>query len=328
MLESQVWHSGAVEEIGKPSLKFIVLNNSGPSKTVELGRWSKVVLSAVLIGIPVGFAGLSYELGIRKGVAKAETAEETQATEDAKERAEALAEMAGTAQQRLESMSLLLAELQGRMTRLDAMGMHLTDIAGLEQGEFDFTVAPALGGPISVPTVPDSDMVPLFESEALALSQALDDREVQLDILSDLIQGEQVRKDATPAGRPVLSGWLSSNFGNRLDPFTGKRAWHNGVDFAGREGSDIVAVASGVVSWSGERYGYGKMVEVAHGEGVTTRYAHNLENTVKVGDMVRRGEVIALMGNSGRSTGPHVHFEVFKNGRPVDPASYLRRTPN
>lgn len=328
MLESQVWHSGAVEEIGKPSLKFIVLNNSGPSKTVELGRWSKVVLSAVLIGIPVGFAGLSYELGIRKGVAKAETAEETQATEDAKERAEALAEMAGAAQQRLESMSLLLAELQGRMTRLDAMGMHLTDIAGLEQGEFDFTVAPALGGPISVPTAPDSDMVPLFESEVLALSQALDDREVQLDILSDLIQGEQVRKDATPAGRPVLSGWLSSNYGNRLDPFTGKRAWHNGVDFAGREGSDIFAVASGVVSWSGERYGYGKMVEVAHGEGVTTRYAHNLENTVKVGDMVRRGEVIALMGNSGRSTGPHVHFEVFKNGRPVDPASYLRRTPN
>lgn len=328
MLESQVWHSGAVEEIGKPSLKFIVLNNSGPSKTVELGRWSKVVLSAVLIGIPVGFAGLSYELGIRKGVAKAETAEETQATEDAKERAEALAEMAGAAQQRLESMSLLLAELQGRMTRLDAMGMHLTDIAGLEQGEFDFTVAPALGGPISVPTAPDSDMVPLFESEVLALSQALDDREVQLDILSDLIQGEQVRKDATPAGRPVLSGWLSSNYGNRLDPFTGKRAWHNGVDFAGREGSDIFAVASGVVSWSGQRYGYGKMVEVAHGEGVTTRYAHNLENTVKVGDMVRRGEVIALMGNSGRSTGPHVHFEVFKNGRPVDPASYLRRTPN
>ena len=328
MLKSQVWHSDAVEKIGKSSLKFIVLNNSGPSKTIEISRWSKVVLSAVLIGIPVGFAGLSYELGIRKGVAKAETAEETQATEDAKERAEALADMAGTAQRRLESMSLLLAELQGRMTRLDAMGMHLTDIAGLAAGEFDFTVAPALGGPISVPTVPDSDMVPLFENEVLALSRALDDREVQLDILSDLIQGEQVRNDATPAGRPVLSGWLSSNYGNRLDPFTGKRAWHNGVDFAGREGSDIVAVASGVVSWSGERYGYGKMVEVAHGEGVTTRYAHNLENTVKVGDMVRRGEVIALMGNSGRSTGPHVHFEVFKNGRPVDPASYLRRTPN
>lgn len=309
-------------------MKFIVLNSAGPSKTVEIGRWSKVVLSAVLIGLPVGFAGLTYELGVRKGVAKAELAEETQATEDARERAEALAEMAGAAESRLESMSLLLAELQGRMTRLDAMGMHLTEIAGLEPGEFDFTVVPALGGPIAPPMVSESDTVPLFEGEVLALSRALDDREVQLDILSDLIQGEQVRREATPAGRPVVSGWVSSKYGTRIDPFTGKNAWHNGVDFAGREGSDIVAVASGVVSWSGERYGYGKMVEVAHGDGVTTRYAHNLENTVKVGDMVRRGEVIALMGNSGRSTGPHVHFEVFKNGRPVDPASYLRRTPN
>lgn len=309
-------------------MKFIVLNSAGPSKTVEIGRWSKVVLSAVLIGLPVGFAGLTYELGVRKGVVKAELAEETQATEDARERAEALAEMAGAAESRLESMSLLLAELQGRMTRLDAMGMHLTEIAGLEPGEFDFTVVPALGGPIAPPMVSESDTVPLFEGEVLALSRALDDREVQLDILSDLIQGEQVRREATPAGRPVVSGWVSSKYGTRIDPFTGKNAWHNGVDFAGREGSDIVAVASGVVSWSGERYGYGKMVEVAHGDGVTTRYAHNLENTVKVGDMVRRGEVIALMGNSGRSTGPHVHFEVFKNGRPVDPASYLRRTPN
>ena len=110
-------------------------------------------------------------------------------------------------------------------------------------------------------------MVPLFGASSAGIEPgALDDREVQLDILSDLIQGEQVRNDATPAGRPVLSGWLSSNYGNRLDPFTGKRAWHNGVDLLAREGSDIVAVASGVVSWSGERYGYGKMVEVAHGE--------------------------------------------------------------
>ena len=200
-------------------LKFIVLNSAGPSKTVEIGRWSKVVLSAVLIGLPVGFAGLTYELGVRKGVAKAELAEETQATEDARERAEALAEMAGAAESRLESMSLLLAELQGRMTRLDAMGMHLTEIAGLEPGEFDFTVAPALGGPIAVPMVPESDTVPLFEGEVLALSRALDDREVQLDILSDLIQGEQVRR-GYPAGRPV-SGWVSS-IRTRIDPFTGK----------------------------------------------------------------------------------------------------------
>ena len=287
-----------------------------------------MVVSALLIGLPVSLAGLSYEFGTKKGVARAQAAEETLAAEEARERAEALADMAVEAERRLESMTLLLAELQSRVTRLDAVGMNLTQSAGLEPGEFNFDMAPALGGPLMTSQEDARELIPALEGELFALSTALDDREVQLDILSELIQGEQVKSDATPSGRPILSGWLSSRYGTRIDPFSGKKAWHEGVDFAGKAGSNIVAVASGVVSWSGERYGYGKMVEVAHGDGVITRYAHNQENLVKVGDMVRRGDVVALMGNSGRSTGPHVHFEVHKNGRPVDPASYLRRTPN
>ena len=287
-----------------------------------------MVVSAFLIGLPVSLAGLSYEFGMKKGVARAQAAEETLAAEEARERAEALADMAVEAERRLESMTLLLAELQSRVTRLDAVGMNLTQSAGLEPGEFNFDMAPALGGPLMTLQEDARELIPALEGELFALSTALDDREVQLDILSELIQGEQVKSDATPSGRPILSGWLSSRYGTRIDPFSGKKAWHDGVDFAGKAGSNIVAVASGVVSWSGERYGYGKMVEVAHGDGVITRYAHNQENLVKVGDMVRRGDVVALMGNSGRSTGPHVHFEVHKNGRPVDPASYLRRTPN
>jgi len=309
-------------------VKFILINNEGPSKTVEIARWTRVVVSAFLIGLPVSLAGLSYEFGMKKGVARAQAAEETLAAEEARERAEALADMAVEAERRLESMTLLLAELQSRVTRLDAVGMNLTQSAGLEPGEFNFDMAPALGGPLMTSQEDARELIPALEGELFALSTALDDREVQLDILSELIQGEQVKSDATPSGRPILSGWLSSRYGTRIDPFSGKKAWHEGVDFAGKAGSDIVAVASGVVSWSGERYGYGKMVEVAHGDGVITRYAHNQENLVKVGDMVRRGDVVALMGNSGRSTGPHVHFEVHKNGRPVDPASYLRRTPN
>jgi murein DD-endopeptidase MepM/ murein hydrolase activator NlpD len=287
-----------------------------------------VVVSAFLIGLPVSLAGLSYEFGIKKGVARAQAAEETLAAEEARDRAEALADMAVEAERRLESMTLLLAELQSRVTRLDAVGLNLTQSAGLEPGEFNFDMAPALGGPLMTSQEDARELIPALEGELFALSTALDDREVQLDILSELIQGEQVQSAATPSGRPILSGWLSSRYGTRIDPFSGKKAWHEGVDFAGKAGSNIVAVASGVVSWSGERYGYGKMVEVAHGDGVITRYAHNQENLVKVGDMVRRGDVVALMGNSGRSTGPHVHFEVHKNGRPVDPASYLRRTPN
>jgi len=285
-------------------------------------------VSAILIGLPVTLAGLSYEFGVKKGVSKTQAAEETLAAEEARERAEALANLAVEAERRLQSMTLLLAELQSRVTRLDAVGMNLTQSAGLEPGEFNFNVPPALGGPLMTSQDDARELIPALEGELFALSTALDDREVQLDILSELIQGEQVKSDATPAGRPILSGWLSSRYGSRIDPFSGKKAWHEGIDFAGREGGHIVAVASGVVSWSGERAGYGKMVEVAHGDGVITRYAHNQENRVKVGDMVRRGDVVALMGNSGRSTGPHVHFEVHKNGRPVDPASYLHRTPN
>jgi murein DD-endopeptidase MepM/ murein hydrolase activator NlpD len=118
---------------------------------------------------------------------------------------------------------------------------------------------------------------------------------------------------------------MSSHFGRRVDPFTGRIATHEGVDFAGKLGSEIIAVGSGVVTWSSERYGYGQMVEINHGSGFMTRYAHNLENKVEVGDVVKKGQVIALMGTSGRSTGPHVHFEVYKHGRPVDPAAYIHR---
>jgi len=118
---------------------------------------------------------------------------------------------------------------------------------------------------------------------------------------------------------------MASGFGLRIDPITGKQAWHNGVDFAGKDGADVIAVAAGVVVYSGLRSGYGKMVEINHGSGYSTRYGHHKALTVKAGDIVRKGEVIGLMGSSGRSTGPHVHFEVFKNGRIVDPASYIHR---
>ena len=118
---------------------------------------------------------------------------------------------------------------------------------------------------------------------------------------------------------------MTSLFGHRTDPFKGHRAWHNGVDFAGQLGSAVVAVASGVVTWASERQGYGLIVEVNHGGGYVTRYAHNQSNLVDVGDVVKKGQVIASMGSSGRSTGPHVHFEVYKNGKSVDPASYVDR---
>jgi hypothetical protein len=195
-------------------LKFILIKNEGPSKTVEIGRWTRVVVSAILIGLPVTLAGLSYEFGVKKGVSKTQAAEETLAAEEARERAEALADLAVEAERRLQSMTLLLAELQSRVTRLDAVGINLTQSAGLESGEFNFNVPPALGGPLMTSQDDARELIPALEGELFALSTALDDREVQLDILSELIQGEQVKSDATPAGRPILSGWLSSRYGS------------------------------------------------------------------------------------------------------------------
>jgi murein DD-endopeptidase MepM/ murein hydrolase activator NlpD len=285
-----------------------------------------LLLSACVIGVPLGLVAVTYQLGFDGGVRSEQASRISMREQQATQRAEALAQLSVEAQSRLTAMTRRLATLQTQMTRLDALGHHLTELAGLELGEFDFSGPPALGGP-SVPLQADSEPT-VFEinTQYDALENFFAGREVQFEVLAGLLSSEQLRTESTPAGRPIRSGWQSSSFGNRIDPISGKRAWHTGADFAGREGSDILAVASGVVSWSGVKAGYGTMIEVAHGDGLSTRYAHNQENLVELGDLVRRGDVIALMGSSGRSTGPHVHFEVFKHGRAVDPASYVRRT--
>ena len=308
-------------------MKLIFVHKTAASRTLEIGRWSWAALSVICIGLPLGLMAMGYELGQRQGAAIAQEARLSEAELNASRRAGDLAQLSADARRKLEAMTRRLAELQVRVTRLDALGTHLTALAGLEGGEFNFAAEPALGGPM-MPLLPESQTsLPAPLKDAFdGLSVALSDREMQLDILAGLLFDAEAQTEAIPAGRPVLSGWLSSAYGSRTDPFTGKRAWHQGIDFAGAEGDHIIAVASGVVSWSGERTGYGTLVEIAHGDGLITRYAHNRENRVEVGDLVRQGDVIALMGNSGRSTGPHVHFEIFKHGRAVDPSSYVRRT--
>jgi murein DD-endopeptidase MepM/ murein hydrolase activator NlpD len=228
-------------------------------------------------------------------------------------------------QQNVDALALRIGQLNAHVVRLDALGTRLTQMAGLKDGEFDFSSAPSLGGPEE----------PLSATEAMQLNGVVDalevldeqlaDRDRQLTVLEDLLLNRKLRDEVRPEGRPVTSGYVSSQFGNRTDPFTGRRAFHKGVDFAGREGAEVVAVASGVVIWSGERYGYGQLVEINHGNGYVTRYAHNVDNLVAVGDTVRRGQVIARMGDTGRATGPNLHFEVLLNDKPVDPLTYVGR---
>lgn len=226
-------------------------------------------------------------------------------------------------QQNLDALALRLGQMNAHVVRLDALGTRLTQMAGLKDGEFDFTSAPSLGGPEEPLAATEAMQINGVVSALDVLDEQLFDRSRQLSVLEDLLLNRKLRDEVHPEGRPVTAGYVSSQFGSRTDPFTGRRAFHKGVDFAGREGAEVVAVASGVVIWSGDRYGYGQLVEINHGNGYITRYAHNVDNLVAVGDTVRRGQVIARMGDTGRATGPNLHFEVLLNDRPVDPLTYV-----
>ncbi len=222
-----------------------------------------------------------------------------------------------------EALGRQLAQVQARLMRMEALGQRVVAVADLDEGEFSFDEPAALGGP----TAKRSETLRLMDLERsfAELSERLRGRETELDILESLLADEEYRDAVALEGRPVKWGWLSSPYGYRVDPITGKRAWHAGVDFAGKANSEVIAVASGVVTFAGERQGYGKVVEISHGQGLLTRYGHHASLLVETGQIVKRGDVIGTMGSTGRSTGPHVHFEVEHLGRAVNPVKYLKR---
>ncbi len=226
----------------------------------------------------------------------------------------------------LDALSIRIGQMNARIIRLDALGRRLTEMADLEEGEFDFDSAPAIGGPEEAPFPTGSAVaVPELLAAMQDLDNQLNNREAQLGVLESMLMDQNLSDRVYPQGRPVKSGWMSSYFGRRTDPFTGKPANHRGVDFAGKSGAEVVAVADGVVTWSSPRYGFGKLVEINHGNGYATRYAHNSENLVSIGEEVRKGQTVALMGETGRATGPNLHFEVLRNGKRVNPVTFIRQ---
>jgi murein DD-endopeptidase MepM/ murein hydrolase activator NlpD len=220
----------------------------------------------------------------------------------------------------LDAVAAKLGQMQAEMLRLNALGERLVEMAGLSEEEFDFENPPAVGGPEPVEAV-ENGAADLVE-EMNGLLAELNDRDGKLALLEELIMEKDLQEQSNPTARPVRSGFVTSNFGYRTDPMTGKRSLHRGVDFAGKRGSDILAVADGLVILSEGRSGYGRTVEIRHANGLVTRYAHNQKLLVKVGDLVEKGQVIAKLGSSGRATGPHLHFEVLKDGQQVNPMEF------
>lgn len=286
------------------------------AKPLTLG----VVLAVTAVIVGGAFAlGLQLGKGVHRELALAET------TRFAALLAQQKQEIAGLKQQlqlRIDAMAMRIGEVNAHVIRLDALGKRLTEMADIDSREFDFDRDPPAGGPEGEGV---SAQIPDLSSMLTRLEQRADLRESQLAALENVILTRELKEEIHPEGRPVSTGYISSYFGERADPFDGLERFHKGVDFAGNLGSDVVAVAAGVVTWAGERSGYGKLIEINHGDGYATRYAHNERTLVSVGQTVKRGESIALMGSTGHSTGPHVHFEVLHNGRQVDPLSFIGR---
>ncbi len=305
---------------------ILFTNSRGRAASIPLGRpqfYLPLLLTLLFLCGALMYGG--YRLGAAQPSQVADATVEAPPWQAELEQQQAAIEMARQeADAHLNALALRLGQMQAQMLRVDALGKRLAKMADLDDAEFDFDQPPAQGGPetdaeLDVPATEMPDFLQTLDE----LQQALSDRQRKLTVLEGLVMDQNLKAQVQPAGRPIEKGWISSYFGKRTDPFTGKPAIHHGMDFAGKEGSGVVAVAAGVVTWSGKRSGYGNLVEINHGNGYVTRYGHNKQNLVQEGDKVEKGQVIARMGSSGRSTGPHVHFEVLRNNKVVNPNKYI-----
>ena len=226
------------------------------------------------------------------------------------------------AQRNLDALAVKLGQLQAQSTRLNALGERLAQMGKLDDGEFDFDQAPPVGGVEEVSgaayTLPQN-----LDSSINQLATQFDGQQAQLTALQSLLMDARIESNLKPTGMPV-QGYISSYFGGRPDPFSGHAARHTGIDIATPLGTPVHAVAEGMVTFAGIRSGYGDVIEIDHGNGYMTRYAHNSKLIAHPGQRVRVGDVIADAGSTGRSTGSHVHFEVWYKGRVVNPLAYVR----
>jgi murein DD-endopeptidase MepM/ murein hydrolase activator NlpD len=271
--------------------------------------------ASLVLGVVAAAFGAGFTLGGSDAMAQAEAARLRQQLAAQRVELKAARE---EAQREINAVAARVGELQAQANRLNALGERLTRDGKLSDGEFDFDHQPGMGGAESTEDMPAGDLLKGLED----LQKKFDRSGQQLGVLESMMYDQQLQLAAIPNGRPS-QGYITSGFGTRSDPFNGGRAHHLGIDFSARTGDPVLAAAGGVVSFAGVKSGYGNVVEVDHGNGYSTLYGHNSNLIVRVGDIVRAGQQLAKAGSTGRSTGPHVHFEVHVNGRPVNPRQFL-----
>jgi hypothetical protein len=268
-----------------------------------------VVVAIFALGLHIGESSMARMALLHPGAAvRAQQAE--------------VAALKSQLQDRVDALAMRLGVMNAHVIRLNALGKRLTQMAHINSREFDFDDDPPQGGSES-DGIGRGAQVPDLTLMIDDLGRRIDSRSGQFSALENVTLGRQLSLEIKPSGRPVREGYISSYFGERMDPFNGEDAFHKGVDFASDAGADVLAVASGIVTWAGPREGYGNLVELNHGNGYVTRYAHAARTLVTVGDEVERGQAVAVVGSTGRSTGPHLHFEVLKDGRQIDPMAFV-----
>lgn len=307
---------------------IIVAKPNATPATLDLQHWrvrgkiGGIIAACAILCMGVGFVvaqlfASSRDVALHDVATMRETIAQQQQT---------LAQFESSSRRDMDALAIQLGSLQAQATRLNALGQRLTQVGKLEDGEFDFTKAPALGGaedPGAAPHSLDFDLA----GNIAGLRDQFAQQETQLSVLESLLLDRKLQSALVPAGYPVSNSYIGSGFGERVDPINGEQENHLGLDFDAEAGSDIKAVAGGVVVWSGPRPGYGTVVEIDHGNGYMTRYAHNQQNLVSVGQRVKFGQVIAKVGSTGRATGPHCHFEVWLNGRVLNPYRFVHGVP-
>jgi murein DD-endopeptidase MepM/ murein hydrolase activator NlpD len=234
-----------------------------------------------------------------------------------------LGELREDAHRQLDALAIKLGQLQAQATRINALGERLVQVGKLDGNEFNFDQLPPVGG-VEVTDGSSAYALPqTLDASIEQLATQFDTQQAQLSAMQSLLLNARIDSNLKPTGMPA-DGYISSYFGVRADPFDGMAARHTGLDIAVPYGSAVHTVAEGMVTYAGVRSGYGNVVEIDHGNGYMTRYAHNSKLLVHPGQHVRVGEVIADAGSSGRSTGSHVHFEVWYNGRVLNPLAYVK----
>ncbi len=317
------WDGGGMDrlwrfEVERMQIILVSRGRKGPT-TLDLScrRLRCKLAGLVLVGL-VAVAGLGAGVALAVATARGAVVSATASTRLAAADAARL-----DAQRQLNALAVKLGQLQAQSVRLNALGERLTQAGKLDDGEFNFDEDPGQGGPEVTTGTPAYLRPAALGQDIDQLSGQFDVQQAQLEALRDMLLDRKIDSSLRPTGMPV-NGYISSFFGGRPDPFSGEGARHTGIDIAAPKGTPVTAVAEGMVTFAGQRNGYGDVVEIDHGNGYMTRYAHNSALEVKPGQRVHVGDVIARAGSTGRSTGSHVHFEVWYHDRVVNPLAFVR----